>query len=86
MIIYIYIYIRILSILTHTHGEREECFLKKFIVVYIQKDLTLGHTVQTLNMIIYLVPLVHESNLSRFLKSFFFFFLNPVTTTQVRYN
>ena len=72
--IYIYIYIRILSILTHTHGEREECFFKKFTVVYIQKDLTLGHTVQTLNMIIYLVPLVHESNLSRFLKSFFFFF------------
>ena len=47
-----FFFLRILSINTHTQGERrgerKECFLKKFIVVYIQKDLTLRYVIYSI--------------------------------------
>ena len=39
-------FLRILSILTHIHGERGKCFLKKLTVMYIQKSLNLEYTLQ----------------------------------------
>ena len=45
-----FFFFRILSILTHTHGERGKCFLKKLTEVYIQNGLTLKYTTQTLNL------------------------------------
>ena len=45
----LYIYFRILSIF-NTHMGRGEKVLKKPIVVYIQKGLTLGYTAQDLNL------------------------------------
>ena len=47
--IYNFFFFRILS-LFNTHTGRGEIVLKKLIVVYIQNDLTLGYTVQALNI------------------------------------
>ena len=65
---YIYIYIlRILSIFnTHIYRER---VLKKLTVVYIQNSLTLGYTVQTLN-------LFNSHSFSNVGLTHYFFFLN----------
>ena len=44
MSFFFFFLLRILSILTHTHKGREGKVLKKLIVMYIQKGLTLGYT------------------------------------------
>ena len=47
IIFFLFSFLKILSILTYT--KRGENVLKKLTIVYIQKDLILGYTVQTLN-------------------------------------
>ena len=48
----------------NTHTGREKNVLKKLIVVYIQKSITLGYIAQTLNIFIYLSILVLITRLS----------------------
>ena len=49
-ILFYFIFLKILNILTHTQKGREENVLKKLIVVYIQNNVTLGYIIQTLNL------------------------------------
>ena len=46
---YFLFFLRILSILTHTHGRGRKV-LKKLTAVYIQNGLTLGYIAHTLNL------------------------------------
>ena len=46
----LFFFLRILNIF-NTHGKRGESFLKKLTMVYIQKGLTFGYTVQALNLL-----------------------------------